>query len=132
MEMCYDGALVMPSNYAVMDEEEMMYVEGGGVGKHFWNSTKCVGIILDVLLISFSTGISLRSMASIKKMISANRKKMVKRIEDKLYKYIGTAAKSLAVGAMDIAFTITGMSIGGIFAEALDRADGKNDNYIFA
>lgn len=29
MEMCYDGALVMPSNYAVMDEEEMTYVEGG-------------------------------------------------------------------------------------------------------
>lgn len=29
MEMCYDGALVMPSNYAVMDENEMTYVEGG-------------------------------------------------------------------------------------------------------
>ncbi len=30
MEMCYDGALVMPSNYAVMSEDEMTYVEGGG------------------------------------------------------------------------------------------------------
>ncbi len=30
MEMCYDGALVMPSSYAVMDTEEMTYVEGGG------------------------------------------------------------------------------------------------------
>lgn len=29
MEMCYDGALVMPKNYAVMSEEEMVYVEGG-------------------------------------------------------------------------------------------------------
>lgn len=29
MEMCYDGALVMPSNYAVMCEDEMTYVEGG-------------------------------------------------------------------------------------------------------
>ena len=29
MTMCYDGALVMPSSYAVMDEEEMTYVEGG-------------------------------------------------------------------------------------------------------
>ena len=29
MEMCYDATLVMPSSYAVMDEEEMMYVEGG-------------------------------------------------------------------------------------------------------
>ena len=29
MEMSYDGALVMPSSYAIMDEEEMCYVEGG-------------------------------------------------------------------------------------------------------
>ena len=29
MDMCYEGALVMPSSYAVMDEEEMTYVEGG-------------------------------------------------------------------------------------------------------
>lgn len=29
MEMCYDGALVMPKNYVVMNEEEMTYVEGG-------------------------------------------------------------------------------------------------------
>lgn len=29
MEMCYDGALVMPISYAVMDEEEMVYLEGG-------------------------------------------------------------------------------------------------------
>ena len=29
MEMCYDGALVMPSSYAVMDEEEMEYLEAG-------------------------------------------------------------------------------------------------------
>ena len=31
MEMCYDGALVMPSSYAVMDSDEMTYVEGGGI-----------------------------------------------------------------------------------------------------
>lgn len=29
MELCYDGALVLPSSYAVMDEEEMTYLEGG-------------------------------------------------------------------------------------------------------
>jgi len=31
MEMCYDGAIVLPSSYAVMNEDEMTYVEGGGV-----------------------------------------------------------------------------------------------------
>lgn len=29
MELCYDGALVMPSSFVMMDEEEMTYVEGG-------------------------------------------------------------------------------------------------------
>ena len=29
MEMCYDGALIMPSSYAVMSEDEMTYMEGG-------------------------------------------------------------------------------------------------------
>lgn len=31
MEMCYDGALVMPSNYAIMNEDEMTYLEGGAL-----------------------------------------------------------------------------------------------------
>lgn len=33
MEMCYDGTLVMPSSYAVMDEMEMEEVIGGGIKK---------------------------------------------------------------------------------------------------
>lgn len=36
MEMCYDGTLVMPSSYAVMDEEEMTYVEGGWCIENKW------------------------------------------------------------------------------------------------
>ncbi len=31
MEMCYEGALSLPSSYAVMKEEEMTYVEAGGL-----------------------------------------------------------------------------------------------------
>ncbi|MDA3964915.1 hypothetical protein [Enterococcus thailandicus] len=33
---------------------------------------------------------------------------------------------------IDIALVISGASVGGILAEGLDRADGKNDNYILA
>ncbi len=42
MEMSYDGALVMPSSYAVMDEEEMMYVEGG-------EESVCIDIVAGML-----------------------------------------------------------------------------------
>lgn len=45
MEMCYDGALVMPSSYAVMDEEEMMYVEGG-----LKLNTYATGVVLDIVI----------------------------------------------------------------------------------
>ena len=29
--------LVLPNNYVVLEQEEMMYTDGGGVGKHWWN-----------------------------------------------------------------------------------------------
>lgn len=29
MEMCYDGTLVMPNNYAIVSSDEMEYVDGG-------------------------------------------------------------------------------------------------------
>lgn len=29
MEMCYDGALVMPNSFALITEDEMEYIEGG-------------------------------------------------------------------------------------------------------
>ncbi|MBE5964287.1 MAG: hypothetical protein E7252_05050 [Lachnospira sp.] len=41
--MCYDGALVMPSSYAVMSEEEMTYVEGGG-----WSTYKGMEAIMGI------------------------------------------------------------------------------------
>lgn len=41
MEMCYDGALVMPSSYAVMDAEEMTYVEGGVT----YTASKCRDLV---------------------------------------------------------------------------------------
>ncbi|MDD6069918.1 MAG: hypothetical protein PUC12_03780 [Clostridiales bacterium] len=46
MDMCYDGALVMPSSYAVMSEDEMTYVEGGShnviLSKKFLNKNNCL------------------------------------------------------------------------------------------
>ncbi len=45
MVMAYDGALVMPSNYAVMEQEEMTYVDGGSYNmdcsKRFLSKYNC-------------------------------------------------------------------------------------------
>ena len=40
MDMCYDGTLVLPSSYAVMDEEEMSYLEGGGTAVVYGTALK--------------------------------------------------------------------------------------------
>ena len=37
MDMCYDGALVLPSSYAIMEQEEMTYFDGG-TAKTFKNN----------------------------------------------------------------------------------------------
>ncbi len=48
METCYAGALAMPNSYAVMDEEEMIYVDGGvdtiniGMSRGYLNKTTCM------------------------------------------------------------------------------------------
>ena len=39
MEMCYDGALVMPKSFAVVSNDEMTYVDGG-TAKNFGNNLK--------------------------------------------------------------------------------------------
>jgi hypothetical protein len=36
MEMCYAGAIAMPSSYVVMNEEEMTYTEGGVRIEQYW------------------------------------------------------------------------------------------------
>lgn len=35
MEMCYDGALTMPSSFIVVEENEMEYIDGGWSWKTF-------------------------------------------------------------------------------------------------
>ncbi|MBP8689680.1 hypothetical protein KBH77_05010 [Patescibacteria group bacterium] len=35
MTMTYDGTMVMPKNFAVVTEDEMTYVDGGGVESVF-------------------------------------------------------------------------------------------------
>lgn len=54
MEMTYGGALVMPSSYVMMDEEEMMYLEGG---YRFEASVKTVAKVADVIIaVAFGIG----------------------------------------------------------------------------
>ncbi|AEV67564.1 hypothetical protein [Acetivibrio clariflavus] len=46
MKMNYDGTLLMPSNYVVMDKEEMTYVDGGG---ELWIQISNNSLIISIL-----------------------------------------------------------------------------------
>ena len=60
MAMCYDGALVLPSSYAVMDEEEMCYTEGGRV---VTINRKTIRSAFAMVVGAVSTCISVRGIA---------------------------------------------------------------------
>lgn len=62
MEMCYDGALVMPMNCVVMDEEEMTYVDGG---KRYTNLTGLFSLIIGTGAGATAVYKSVKTLASI-------------------------------------------------------------------
>ncbi len=135
MEMCYAGAIAMPSSYVVMNEEEMTYTEGGGIWG--WLSDKLnprktsnLSIYIDAAFIVISAGISIHNIKAYRNFIVTNQAFVVERIKKDLFKYVGSIATTLISSVVDLALTITGNSIGSIIAEALDRADGCNDNYV--
>lgn len=133
MEMCYDGALVMPKSYAVMDQDEMCYVEGGGLGQKKYNKVTNVAIVIDCALIVLGFGAAVYSARTgMKCLVKVANGNTSRELIKKLTTCIGVSMAATFWTAMDLAMTAFGTSAGEILAEALDRADRKNDGYIFA
>ncbi len=65
MKMCYDGTLVMPSNYTMMDEDEMSYVEGG-----LSLPTYATGVVLDVAIAALVSTVTGGATAFFKGLVS--------------------------------------------------------------
>ncbi|MDD6069921.1 MAG: hypothetical protein PUC12_03795 [Clostridiales bacterium] len=133
MDMCYDGALVMPSSYAVMDEEEMTYVEGGGVPR--WTAAA----IIDAALLATPLG---AAFAPFKYLGRAAGKALVKKYAGQIVGKMGWLLSKLggAVGSATVNFTVgrflgifdavvsCGTSIGGCISLILDASDSSGLN----
>lgn len=139
MEMTYDGALVMPCSYVTMKEEEMTYVEGGGLGKHWYNSTGFIGGAIEGLLylvptiaaISKATKLG-KGLQTAMKFIGMTKTALINgltKIGQKVSSKITASVVSKAVGFV---WTTGGLSVGSLIAMGIDRADGHKDGYIFA
>ncbi|HGQ1211331.1 TPA: argininosuccinate lyase [Streptococcus pneumoniae] len=109
--------LVLPNNYVALEQEEMMYLDGGGVGRNWWNSRGSFATVLDVGLAIYSGGATIYSAYAISSLI---------------IKHVGSAAGHLVNTALNVALTVTGFSLGGAIAYGADWADGSLDGYIFA
>lgn len=68
MEMCYDGTLVMPANYAVVSEDEMTYVDGGA----YMTNEDCEKFILALGLTIFSNPAAVATAISVLGSIGAS------------------------------------------------------------
>lgn len=111
----------------------MEYVDGGGGGYNWQNSTEWVGRYIDIVIIAVTGGIGAFSIYSAKNYIRSLMGKTVTRvIKNKLMGYVGSAVAGLFTSALDIALVIAGTSIGGMIAEGMDRLDGRNDGYVCA
>lgn len=117
----YDGALVMPKNYAVVTEDEMAYVEGGGVAQKLVYQGVKIGVnkLVGGKKVRLALNV-IRSSAFKKGLINVldvftSRSKATSLAN----KFLGTLTKYLPYDA------------GTAVAEFLDCRDGKNDNQIY-
>ena len=118
-------ALQMPSNYVPMDNDEMEYLEGGN---GWYNKRSTVAAAIDIAIICVTLGKSLCSQATAKKILSQNRGTIAAKARNKVIGMFGSKAGSLITGAIEIALTAFGTSIGGLIAYGIDYMDGNRLN----
>lgn len=126
MEMCYDGALVMPSSYAVMNQDEMTYVEGG-------IACKTLGRIIDggITIISLLCGIG-SGVSMIREILRRNTKGAIMVLTSTALRWAGLSLASSTISGLYGALSFfTSCTIGNAIAYGLDRIDRvKCDNNV--
>lgn len=126
MELCYEGGLVMPSSYAMMDEEEMTYVEGGHS-----ISTWIVGALIDtacaLMGIWHVSAIGWVLSKGVAKLCSLLTKNCGRALTELIGNgFLGFALSKM--GALGYALGLT--SIGGVISTLWDAFDHSLDGKI--
>lgn len=137
MEMCYNGALVMPSSYAIMDTDEMTYVDGGICISNFAASLIIDGVVLAIGIGSAALGLK-ATISALKYISNAAVKTTKKKLISLLRGCLGTVAKAVVGFTIPTALSIASYvcecfmmgSLGGAIAMGLDGLDGRRDGYI--
>lgn len=123
--------LVMPMNYVELQEDEMMYLDGGGIPR--WT----LSFAIDALLLATPVGLSAAPLKFLGKEAAAS---LVKRIAPQVAGIAGWALRQVLGGAINLSVgTMTNLiirnatsftSIGGMIAFIGDWADGNLNGWI--
>ncbi|MGM0123161.1 hypothetical protein IGI37_000527 [Enterococcus sp. AZ194] len=125
--------LILPKQYVDVAEEEMMYLDGGGFGKHWWNKRGNVATIIDAAAACIAGWGAISSALKVRKLLKSSvGKRLASGVAIQLSRHFGSAVGKAFLGALNIGLTVMNASIGGIAAYGLDIIDGKQDGYIFA
>jgi len=127
MEMCYDGTLVMPANYAVVSEDEMTYVDGG-----FALPTWAVGGVINLELSAICGGVSSFLAKAAKSQITAAVKRQImdEMTEKMIAKGLAFKSASAITGLFGKLLTVCAaiMDPGMWIAEKWDSTDRESNN----
>lgn len=128
MEMYYDGALIMPSSYALMNEDEMTYVEGGGAVQ-----TVAYYAVQMAVNAGFNALLGGGTISCIRTIINAVGKDTLKStVKKTLTKWVSVrVANALVAGVWGTIINCLSLSVGGVVASWLDKKDGTQDNQIY-
>lgn len=120
MEMCYNDALVMPSSYAIISNDEMEYVDGGGIPT--WTANVAISAVF--LAVGIGSGLS-----ALKTLKSASGKYFAKKAVNGLAKKIGISIGATIASAI-VDFLTDVLDPVGWLINKLDKLDGSSDGWI--
>lgn len=121
--------MALPANYAAIEQEAMMYLDGGWNG--WWNSVTTVGRALDVAIIATGIGAGVRTGQALTKLLKTSAGQTLSRtLRGQIQKLFGSRGVAIFAGALDIAMVVGGNSIGNMVAKGLDWADGNKNGYV--
>lgn len=131
--------LLTPEDEMRLDTATTEYLKAVGYssylrrfGRNWWNSRSFIGGVIDVGLIAIGLWTAASNFGAVRTLLRNNRKNITRMVEKQILSKVGIGVGGFLNSMIDIALVISGASVGGILAEGLDRADGKNDNYILA
>lgn len=130
MEMCYNGALVMPENYAIIADEEMTYIDGG-IAVPNWLVGGAINLAISALFASLGGVLAKGAANNIAAAIrAAGRGAVEAKIRTYVQRAAGFTIASWVCGWIPSAMTLFGAIVdpGGSIAGWLDSKDSKPNN----